>query len=211
MKRAVGVTLSSAQADEVNERKLPGVECVSYRLHEVRAEGEVRRAHLDLHDRSPLLARGGAPGQGRRHLPRVLQEVLGAHQPGAWFGLQTILRNRTRCGPGAPCPTRRTSRTSTSAPTRSSRAASTRASRRSIQAVNPYWEVVQVTHAPRGLPAHHRRVAAPPAPQREDHPRPVGRQGLRRLRPLPRHVRARLRQALQLARAISSSAASTDA
>ncbi len=29
MKRAVGVTLSSAMADEVNARKLPGVECVS--------------------------------------------------------------------------------------------------------------------------------------------------------------------------------------
>ena len=81
----------------------PGREGVLLRLQGPRARGEVRRGHLHLHDRPPVLARRGAAGQGGRHLPQVLQEVHQWTAPGAWFGLQHILRNRVPArqeGPG---------------------------------------------------------------------------------------------------------------
>ena len=123
--------------------------------------------------------------------------------PGAWFGLQTILRNRTpKMRPGARSPTHEGPRglyfcTHVIFP-----GGLNPRLEEIIQAVNPYWEVVEMHTRREDYQRTTARVAAAPAPQREDDPREVGRQGLRRLRPLPRHLRPRLRHALQLARAV---------
>jgi hypothetical protein len=56
VKNAHGITLSSAQFEEINARKLPGVQvwCVDYR--DFKPTAEVRRADQHRDDRPPRLA-----------------------------------------------------------------------------------------------------------------------------------------------------------
>lgn len=137
VKRAVGVTLSTAQAAEVNERKLPGVEVVgadfrNFTTHE-RFDSLISICMID-HLCSPEEARQGKAVDIYRAYFKKCWELT---NKGAWFGLQTILRNRVPrikkdledvyfCThvifPGGLNPRLEDI----------------------IQAVNPYWEVMQV-------------------------------------------------------------------
>lgn len=137
VKEAVGVTLSSAQAEEVNARKLPGVTCVGADFRtftpEKKFDALISICMID-HLCSPQEAREGKAIDIYRNYFKKCWELT---TPGAWFGLQTILRNRTpRSGqdlkdvyfvtheifPGGLNPRLEDI----------------------IQAVNPYWEVMQV-------------------------------------------------------------------
>ncbi len=94
VKRAVGVTLSSSQAEEVNRRKLPGVECVESDFMKwettEKFDALVSICMLD-HLCSPEEARKGKAIDIYRAYFKKCHEVT---NPGAWFGLQTILRNK---------------------------------------------------------------------------------------------------------------------
>lgn len=137
VKRAVGVTLSSAQAEEVNARKLPGVEVVGGDFREFttseRFDSLISICMID-HLCSPEEARQGKAVDIYRKYFKKCWELT---NKGAWFGLQTILRNRVPrikkdledvyfCThvifPGGLNPRLEDI----------------------IQAVNPYWEVMQV-------------------------------------------------------------------
>ena len=137
VKRAVGVTLSSAMADEVNARKIPGVECVGadfmkWETNE-KFDSLISICMMD-HLCSPQEAREGKAVDIYR---RYFKKCWDMTNQGAWFGLQTILRNKTPrikkdledvyfCThvifPGGLNPRLEDI----------------------IQAVNPYWEVMQV-------------------------------------------------------------------
>lgn len=95
VKKAVGVTLSSSQAEEVNNRKLPGVSCVEADfMHwetKERFDALISICMMD-HLCSPQEAREGkAIDIYRRYFKKCWELTT----PGARFGLQTILRNRT--------------------------------------------------------------------------------------------------------------------
>jgi cyclopropane-fatty-acyl-phospholipid synthase len=137
VRRAVGVTLSSAQAAEVNERNLPGVLCVDADFMQWKSDEKfdslISICMMD-HLCSPEEARQGkAVDIYRAYFKKCWEHT----NPGAWFGLQTILRNKTpRRGkdledifwitreifPGGLNPRLEDI----------------------IQAVNPYWEVMTV-------------------------------------------------------------------
>lgn len=137
VKEAVGVTLSSAQAEEVNARKIPGVRCVEsdfmkWETNE-KFDALVSICMMD-HLCSPQEAREGKAIDIYRAYFKKCWELT---NPGAWFGLQTILRNRVPRNkkdlediyfcthvifPGGLNPRLEDI----------------------IQAVNPYWEVVTV-------------------------------------------------------------------
>ncbi len=94
-KRAVGVTLSTSQAEEVNARKIPGVEVVvsdfmKFETKE-RFDSLISICMMD-HLCSPEEARQGKAVDIYRKYFKKCHELT---NPGAWFGLQTILRNRT--------------------------------------------------------------------------------------------------------------------
>lgn len=95
VKEAVGVTLSSAQAEEVNQRKIPGVNCVDsdFMKWETndRFDALISICMMD-HLCSPEEARQGKAIDIYRAYFKKAHELT---TPGAWFGLQTILRNRT--------------------------------------------------------------------------------------------------------------------
>jgi cyclopropane-fatty-acyl-phospholipid synthase len=137
VKRAVGVTLSSAMADEVNARKIPGVECVGADFMKwetsEKFDSLISICMMD-HLCSPQEAREGKAVDIYR---RYFKKCWDMTNQGAWFGLQTILRNKTPrikkdledvyfCThvifPGGLNPRLEDI----------------------IQAVNPYWEVMQV-------------------------------------------------------------------
>jgi cyclopropane-fatty-acyl-phospholipid synthase len=137
VKSAVGVTLSTEQAREVNARKIPGVECVGADFrqftHEHKFDALISICMID-HLCSPEEARHGKAIDIYRNYFKKCWELT---SPGAWFGLQTILRNRVPrikkdledvyfCThvifPGGLNPRLEDI----------------------IQAVNPYWEVMQV-------------------------------------------------------------------
>jgi cyclopropane-fatty-acyl-phospholipid synthase len=137
VKRAVGVTLSSAQAEEVNARNLPGVECVDHDFMTWKTDDKfdavISICMMD-HLCSPEEARQGKAVDIYRNYFKHVHEMT---KPGSWFGLQTILRNKTpRRGkdledvffvtkeifPGGLNPRLEDI----------------------IQAVNPYWEVITV-------------------------------------------------------------------
>lgn len=137
VKRAVGVTLSSSQAEEVNERKLPGVECIDADFMkwetDQKFDAVISICMMD-HLCSPEEARHGKAVDIYRNYFKKVHELT---EPGSWFGLQTILRNKTpRRGqdledvffvtkeifPGGLNPRLEDV----------------------IQAVNPYWEVMEV-------------------------------------------------------------------
>lgn len=134
-KEAVGITLSSAMADEVNARKIPNVKCVAEDFRTWKTD-EPFDAVISIcmmdHLCSPQEAREGKAIDIYRNYFKRCWEMT---KPGSWFGLQTILRNRTpRRGkdledifwvthnifPGGLNPRMEDV----------------------IQAVNPYWEVV---------------------------------------------------------------------
>ena len=135
VKEAVGITLSSAMAEEVNARKIPNMTVVAndFRTWEPseKFDGLVSICMMD-HLCSPEEARQGKAIDIYRQFFKKCWEIT---TPGSWFGLQTILRNRTpRRGkdledifwvthnifPGGLNPRLEDI----------------------IQAVNPYWEVV---------------------------------------------------------------------
>lgn len=147
VQRAVGVTLSSAQAEEVNARKIPGAQCVGADFMkwetDERFDSLISICMID-HLCSPEEARRGRAVDIYRAYFKKAWELS---NKGAWFGLQTILRNRTpKTSPWGAL------------------AAGTRKDLEDIyfcthtifpgglnprleeiiQAVNPYWEVLQV-------------------------------------------------------------------
>lgn len=95
VKRGVGVTLSSAQAAEVNARKLPGIEVHDADFmkwqHDEKFSAVISICMMD-HLCSPEEARQGKAIDIYRSFFKKVHEMT---EPGAWFGLQTILRNRT--------------------------------------------------------------------------------------------------------------------
>jgi cyclopropane-fatty-acyl-phospholipid synthase len=137
VKRAVGVTLSTEQAKEVNDRKIPNAQCVGadFMKWETKEkfDGLVSICMID-HLCSPQEARLGKAVDIYRQYFKKCHELT---NKGAQFGLQAILRNRTPrikkdledvyfCThvifPGGLNPRLEDI----------------------IQAVNPYWEVMQV-------------------------------------------------------------------
>jgi len=147
VKRAVGVTLSTAQAEEVNARKLPGVEvlCTDFRQlkTEERFDSLLSICMMD-HLCSPEEARKGKAVDIYRSFFKKAWEMT---NPGAWFGLQTILRNRTpRMTPwgGLPAGTRKELEDIYFCTVEIFPGGLNPRLEDIIQAVNPYWEVVQV-------------------------------------------------------------------
>ena len=94
VKRAVGVTLSRAQAEEVHARKIPGVEVVVNDFMKwaptEKFDAVISICMMD-HLCSPEEARQGKAVDIYRS---YFKKVWDATTPGAQFGLQTILRNR---------------------------------------------------------------------------------------------------------------------
>ena len=95
MNKAVGVTLSRSQAEELEARKLPGVSCavsdfMTWETTE-KFDSFISICMMD-HLCSPEEARKGkAVDIYRAYFKKCWEHA----NPGAWFGLQTILRNRT--------------------------------------------------------------------------------------------------------------------
>jgi cyclopropane-fatty-acyl-phospholipid synthase len=94
VKRAAGVTLSRSQAEEVMARKLPGVELYvsDFMKWETKEKFDalISICMMD-HLCSPEEARKGKAVDIYRQYFKKCWEIT---RPGAWFGLQTILRNR---------------------------------------------------------------------------------------------------------------------
>jgi cyclopropane-fatty-acyl-phospholipid synthase len=144
---AVGVTLSSAQAEEVNARKLPGVSVVTSDFMKLetkeRFDSLISICMID-HLCSPEEARAGKAVDIYR---AYFKKAWDMANPGAWFGLQTILRNRTprtSAWGALPAGTRQDLEdiyfcTHTIFP-----GGLNPRLEDIIQAVNPYWEVMQV-------------------------------------------------------------------
>jgi cyclopropane-fatty-acyl-phospholipid synthase len=147
VKNAYGVTLSSAQMEEINRRKLPGVKayCCDYKDHqpEVKYDAVISICMID-HLVSPEEARQGKAVDNFRKYFRTVHQWT---SPGAWFGLQHIVRNRVPRDkkdledvhwvthvifPGGLNPR----------------------IEEVVQAVNPYWEIVEM-HTRR---LHYRRT-----------------------------------------------------
>ncbi len=94
VKRAVGVTLSTSQAEEVMARRLPGVEIqvtdfMKWETTE-KFDSLISICMMD-HLCSPEEARKGKAVDIYRQYFKKCWDLT---RPGAWFGLQTILRNR---------------------------------------------------------------------------------------------------------------------
>jgi cyclopropane-fatty-acyl-phospholipid synthase len=94
VKEGHGLTLSPAQVEEVRRRKLPGVtvDCVSYADYrsETPFDAVVSIGMLE-HVVSPEQARSGKAIDTYRNYFRLAH---GFTRPGAYFGLQTIVRDR---------------------------------------------------------------------------------------------------------------------
>lgn len=147
VKRAVGVTLSTAQAEEVNARKIPGVEVVGgdFRTFttDERFDSLISICMID-HLCSPEEARQGKAVDIYRAYFKKAWELT---NKGAWFGLQTILRNRTpRMTPwGALAAGTKKELEDIYFCTREIFPGGLNPRLEDIiQAVNPYWEVMQV-------------------------------------------------------------------
>ena len=132
-----GITLSSAQLAEIKRRAIPGVSaaCVSYLDYEptVKFDSIISICMME-HIVTPAEARAGKAIDMYRNYFRLAHSWS---KPGAWFGLQTILRNRVpriaadvrdigwvtyEIFPGGITPRLE----------------------EIIAAVNPYWEVIEV-------------------------------------------------------------------
>jgi cyclopropane-fatty-acyl-phospholipid synthase len=131
-----GVTLSSAQYEEIKRRNIPNVtaHCMNFfDYRPVEKLDALTSICMIEHVVSPAEARAGKSVGLYRNYFKHAWELT---QPGAWFGLQTILRNRTprdrkdvrdigwvtyEIFPGGITPRME----------------------EIVQAVNPYWEIVQ--------------------------------------------------------------------
>ncbi len=94
VQESYGITLSRAQHEEVQSRNLPGVtvDCVDYRDYEPTTKFDaVISICMMEHIARPEEARAGEHIRLYRDYFRRVWEWT---NPGAWFGLQTILRNR---------------------------------------------------------------------------------------------------------------------
>ncbi|MFO0659625.1 MAG: class I SAM-dependent methyltransferase [Polyangiaceae bacterium] len=94
VKESHGITLSSAQFEEINARKLPGVKvwCVDYKDYSpaVKYDALISIEMID-HLCSPAQAREGKAIEIYREYFRKCASWV---KPGAYFGFQAILRNR---------------------------------------------------------------------------------------------------------------------
>jgi cyclopropane-fatty-acyl-phospholipid synthase len=94
VKNGYGITLSSAQMEEINQRKIPGVKayCCDYKDHvpEVKYDAVISICMID-HLVTPEEARHGKAVDNLRKYFRKTHEWTA---PGSWFGLQHIVRNR---------------------------------------------------------------------------------------------------------------------
>ena len=185
VKRAHGITLSTAQQAQIAKRELPGVTSwVCDYKDFVPAEPYDALVSIEMMDHlcSPAQARAGQAVDLYR---AYFQKCAAWVKPGAWFGFQAILRDRiprTRADiadlkftanvifPGGLNP-----RAGGARP----RGAPLLGDRRDA-------------HAARELRAHDRRVAASPPGARGDDPRALGGPDVRRLRSLPVHLRPRV-------------------
>jgi cyclopropane-fatty-acyl-phospholipid synthase len=94
VKNVYGVTLSSAQMEEINARRIPGVKayCADYKDHQptVKYDAVVSICMID-HLVSPAEARQGKAVDNFRKYFRKVHEWTA---PGTYFALQHIVRNR---------------------------------------------------------------------------------------------------------------------
>ncbi len=147
VKRAVGVTLSTSQAEEVNARKLPGAEVVCKDFREwstdERFDSLISICMMD-HLCSPEEARQGKAVDLYRAFFKKCWEIS---NKGARFGLQTILRNRTprmTAWGGLPAGTRKDLEDIYFVTREIFPGGLNPRMEEIIQAVNPYWEVMSV-------------------------------------------------------------------
>jgi cyclopropane-fatty-acyl-phospholipid synthase len=147
VKRAVGVTLSTAQAAEVNARNIPGAEVIVADFRQFstteRFDSLISICMID-HLCSPEEARQGNAVDIYRAYFKKAWELT---NKGAWFGLQTILRNRTpRMTPwgGLPTGTKKELEDIYFCTREIFPGGLNPRLEDIIQAVNPYWEVMQV-------------------------------------------------------------------
>jgi cyclopropane-fatty-acyl-phospholipid synthase len=93
-KRSHGITLSTAQAEEIKSRKLPGVDVwvCDYKDYEPKEKYEALIS-IEMIDHlcSPAQAQKGMAVDLYREYFRKCAQWL---KPGSWFGFQAILRNR---------------------------------------------------------------------------------------------------------------------
>ena len=132
-----GITLSEAQTAEIRARRLPGatVQCVDYRDY---SPDQPFDALLSIcmieHVCTPEQARAGEHVVAYRD---YFRRAWNWTRPGAWFGLQTILRNRV--------PRDRQDAVDVGWVTREIFPGGiTPRMEDIVAAVNPYWEIVQV-------------------------------------------------------------------
>lgn len=95
LKDAVGITLSRSQAEEVNARDLPGVRCYvsdyrDFTPGDRKFDGVISICMME-HIATPEEVRDGTHVKAYRDYFKKAWEWT---NPGSWFGLQTILRNR---------------------------------------------------------------------------------------------------------------------
>jgi cyclopropane-fatty-acyl-phospholipid synthase len=145
VRRAVGVTLSRAMAEEVNARKLPGAECVTADFMKWQTpetfDGLISICMID-HLCSPEEARQGKAIDIYRSYFKKCWELT---KPGAQFGFQAILRNRTpkmRPWGGLPADTKKDLEDYYFCTKEIFPGGLNPRLEELIQAVNPYWEVV---------------------------------------------------------------------
>jgi cyclopropane-fatty-acyl-phospholipid synthase len=175
VKRAVGVTLSTAQSEEGAARKLPGVEIVvsDYMKFETDEKFDsVYSICMMDHLCSPEEARKGKAVDIYR---AFFKHAWDQTNKGAWFGLQTILRNRTpRPSPWGALPRgeRKDLEDIYFCTTDIFPGGLNPRLEEIIQAVNPWWEVVSVNT------------------RREDYQRTTG-EWLRRLRLNEKTIRSK--------------------
>ena len=157
------------------------------RLHAARA---VRHGHVHLHDRARLHAASRhGPGEAVARYRDYFRRAWEWSRPGAYFGLQSILRNRVprqaadirdigwvtyEIFPGGITPRMEDI----------------------VAAVNPYWEIVEV----RTRREDYRRTCEHWRSRLRGHeaadPGALGRSAVRRLRPVPDYLHQGVRDAL---------------
>ena len=190
-----GVTLSPAQFDEIEARKIPGVtaHCMNFFDYEPEEKFDALTSICMIeHVVSPEEAREGKAVELYRNYFKKAHRLT---NEGAWFGLQTILRNVVprkskdirdigwvtyEIFPGGITPRME----------------------EIVQAVNPYFEVMEVKtrREDYGKTCWHWRARL------RDNEALIkdkwGDKVFRRLRPLPEHMRHRLRKTLSISRAV---------
>ena len=147
VKRAVGVTLSRAMADEVNQRGVPGVECVTADFMkwetDEKFDGLISICMID-HLCSPEEARQGKAVDIYRAYFKKCWEIT---KPGSSFGFQAILRNRTpkmRPWGGLPTDTRQDLENFAFSSREIFPNGLNPRLEELVAAVNPYWEIASL-------------------------------------------------------------------